>query len=131
MWRPKRQKQKWTDTVASVETNATDRSGLTLWQVWRPTRQRQKWTDTVASVETKATEAEGETETRPSSLSFQEAGPEVSTQLKGKTETMVNQNVECFTHAVPHTSSIRLDLNTLRLGLCQRLAALFLPRQCL
>ena len=60
---------------------------------------------------------------------FQEAGPEVSTQLIGKTETIVNQNVECLTHAVPHISSIGLDiLNTPRLGLCQRLAALFSPR---
>ena len=53
VWRPRRQRQKWTDTVASVETKATetkvdwhcgkcgdqrgrDGSGLTLWQVWRP-----------------------------------------------------------------------------------------------
>ena len=103
-------------TLASVETNATetevdwhcgkcgdqrdrDRSGLTLWQVWRLTRQRQK-------VKLKQDPA----------LSFQEAGPEVSTQLRK--ETIGNQNVECFTHAVPHISSIRLDLNTLRLAAC-------------
>ena len=137
VWRPTRHRQKWTDTVASVETNATqtevdwhcgecgdqrntDRSGLTLWRVWRPTRHRQKWTDTVASVET-STETEGETETRPSSL-FSRGRPRGEYTANRK-ETIVNQNVERFTHAVPHVSSIRLDLNTLRLGLCQRLAA--------
>ena len=126
--------------------NTWGRCGLTLWQVWRPARQRQKWTDTVASVETKATETEvdwhcgkcGDQRDRQKvklkqdpALSFQEAGPEVSTQLIGKTETFVNPNVECFTPAVTHLSSIRLHINTLRLGLCQRLAALFSLRQCL
>ena len=54
------------DTVANQCGDQRDRhrSGLTLWQVWRPTRQRQK-------VKLKQDPA----------LSFQEAGPEVSTQL--------------------------------------------------
>ena len=44
--------------------------------------------------------------------------------MANRKETIVNQNVECFTHAVPHISPIRLDLNTFRLtSLCQRLAA--------
>ena len=70
-------------------------------------------------METNATETASETEKKKDPA---EAGPEVSTQLKGKTETIVNQNVECFTHGVLHISSIRLE--------CQRLAALFSPRQC-
>ena len=100
--------------MASVETNAAETEVDGHWQVWRPTRQRQKWTDTVASAETKATETEGETATRPSSFfSRGRSGGEYTANRK---ETIVNQNVECFTHAVPHISSIRLDLNTLRLG---------------
>ena len=45
VWRPTRQRQKWTDTVASQcgDQRDRDRSGLTLWQV---------------SVETNATETE-------------------------------------------------------------------------
>ena len=110
LWRPTR--QKWADTVARVETNARDRNGLTL-----------------ASVETKATETEGETETRPSP--FFSRGRPGGEYTANRKETIANQNVEYFTYAVPHISSIRLDLNTLRLGLFQRLAALFSPRQCL
>ena len=60
--------------------------GITTRTVTETLKLRTLWTDTVASVETNTTEAEGETETRPSS-SFQEAGPEVSTQLMGKKQT--------------------------------------------
>ena len=106
--------------MASVETNATepeldrhcgkcgdqgdrDRSGLTLWQVWRPTGQRQKWTDTVASVETNATETEGESERKPSTY-FSRSRPGGGYTANRK-ETIVNQNVECFTHAVPYNDN--------------------------
>ena len=58
VWRPRRQRQKWTDTVASEETNATETE--VDWHCGKCGDQgnRQKWTDTVASVETKATGTE-------------------------------------------------------------------------
>ena len=78
----------------------------------------------MASVETNATETEGETETRPSS--FFSRGRPGGEYTANRKETIVNQNVEYFTHAVPHTSSIRLGLNTLyRLGLCAPSSAVF------
>ena len=61
----------WTDTVATEcgDQRDRDRSGLTLWQ---------------KSVETNATETEEVKLKQYPALSFQEAGPEVSTQLIGK-----------------------------------------------
>ena len=129
VWRPTRQRQQWTDTAASVETKATETEGDRHCGKCENQRDRQKGTDTAASVETNATETEGETETRPST--FFSRGRPGGEYTANRKETIVNQNVECFTHAVPHISSIRLDLNTFRLGLCQRLTALFSPRQYL
>ena len=71
----------------------------------------------MASVETKAAETEGETETRPSSFfSRSRLGGEYTAKRK---ETIVNQNVECLTYAVPHVSSIRLDMSILVQELCK------------
>ena len=68
---------------------------------------RTLWTDTAASVETNATETEGEKQ----DSSFFSRGRPGGEYTANRKETIVNQNVECLTHAVPHISSIRLDLS--------------------